>query len=480
MDYKYNLQELLGQGYNDGFFTNCSDRYRVFAGARNTKKSWDIGGIEPLMKIISDPRRNVIMVRQNDSDNRLSTFANLEGMIDTLHLNDYFSVVKAPTLLITYKPTGQVIVFRGMNNPSGLTSITAPHGKFTDIYFEEASELRSLEDFRTVDGSFRDKSLPMQLTFTLNPWKKDFWIYDAFFKGRMEDDPHYMETHTHMEYEDPDFDMGYGKGLFLHKSSYLINEFRNPGYDESARRLKEKAPKLYDVEMLGCWGVSSDATYPEWSEKLTISPEEAKSLHYAAFAIGVDTGYSDGEGHIVKGKVKAATTAQLVGITEDWQNVVCLKEWFYTAQGDPHPKRIDAIYAEMADAIYGWEREYANVPVLMKGDIPVFVDSADIGARQILEMQARMHVPPMFELRIGGSTKMPIAWRVSFERYLMALGHIRVSTECYNLLREIRNSLVGGSANGRADGDDHAENANEYAWAPFAKQLRDWLGFKPH
>ena len=53
----------MGDGYNRGFFTNCHCRYRAFKGARNTKKSYDIGGIEPIIKIISNPLRNVLFVR---------------------------------------------------------------------------------------------------------------------------------------------------------------------------------------------------------------------------------------------------------------------------------------------------------------------------------------------------------------------------------------------------------------------------------
>jgi len=44
------LQKAIGGGYNRGWFTNCRDRYRVFAGARETKKSVDMLGIEPIIK----------------------------------------------------------------------------------------------------------------------------------------------------------------------------------------------------------------------------------------------------------------------------------------------------------------------------------------------------------------------------------------------------------------------------------------------
>ena len=64
------LSRLIGEGYTDAWFTNCRVRYRLFCGARSTKKSYNIIGCEPIMKILSDPRRNILIARQNDSDNR--------------------------------------------------------------------------------------------------------------------------------------------------------------------------------------------------------------------------------------------------------------------------------------------------------------------------------------------------------------------------------------------------------------------------
>ena len=38
------VQDLIGKGYGSGWFTNCKARYRVFEGARGTKKSVNIAG----------------------------------------------------------------------------------------------------------------------------------------------------------------------------------------------------------------------------------------------------------------------------------------------------------------------------------------------------------------------------------------------------------------------------------------------------
>ena len=59
------LRKLIGKGYDAAWFLNCKARYRLFCGARSTKKSKNIIGYEPIMKILCDSRRNILIARQN-------------------------------------------------------------------------------------------------------------------------------------------------------------------------------------------------------------------------------------------------------------------------------------------------------------------------------------------------------------------------------------------------------------------------------
>ena len=76
-DKKISFYKLTGTGYERGWWTNCKCRYRCFKGGRNTKKSFVMIGLEVLNKILSDTRRNVLLIRQNCNTNRQSTFATL-------------------------------------------------------------------------------------------------------------------------------------------------------------------------------------------------------------------------------------------------------------------------------------------------------------------------------------------------------------------------------------------------------------------
>ena len=155
-----------------------------------------------------------------------------------------------------------------------------------------------------------------QLTLCLNAWSQDTWIYERFFKGRLEDDYEKLDDPNtkYMDYYDPNFRL-FGRGLYLHKSTYKCNEFRDPDYDLSAAEMKRIAPEIYKVHFLGMWGNATESVYPEFNDRLVRPIQDFTEMRFASFAIGVDTGYSDGAGHkitVKKGekaseKVKAAT-----------------------------------------------------------------------------------------------------------------------------------------------------------------------------
>lgn len=501
------MNKLIGKGYTKAWFTNCKCRYRLFCGARSTKKSKVIIGYEPIFKILSDPRRNVLIVRQNDSDNRQSTFENICGCIIDLGLEKVFHISKNP-LTIEYTPTGQQIIFRGLNNPTSLNGITFAHGYFSDAYIDEAFEIPSFEDFRKLDGSIRGKLPPdmyFQITMCFNAWDGDSWLNEEFFKNKLDDDYNTLDREdvTYMDYYDPDFIGPYGKGLYLHKSTYKINEFRHPDYDLSALEMKRKAPEIYKVEFLGMFGNTTAAVYPEWNDNLIkpigdiIGRDNMGNPKYrfTDFAIGIDTGLSDGTGHkitVLKNedpnvKVRAATTMCLCALTSDCNQVIAIDEYFHSNNksdniwntDDRENLGLPAQADRIMQYIIKWIKQYSESgTILMRGQINVYVDSADLGFRQTLEMKANEY--GIYNINFMASTKISIQSRVDFDRLQMAYGEYIVSDKCKNLVREIKAMRRGKKGEARENGNDHLKNSEEYAKAPLLPQLRRWKTFKQH
>jgi phage terminase large subunit len=504
----FSLIKILGRGYTKAWFTNCKARYRLFCGARSTKKSKVIIGYEPIFKILSDPRRNILIARQNDSDNRQSTFENITGCIIDLGLENAFKISKNP-LTIEYIKTGQQIIFRGLNNPTSLNGITFAHGYFTDAYIDEAFEVPTYDDFRKLDGSIRGKlpgDLFFQITMCFNAWDGDSWLNEEFFKNRLEDDYTTLDNPnvTYMDYYDPEFIGPYGRGLYLHKSTYKINDFRDvETYDLSAAEMKRKAPEIYKVEYLGMFGNTTAAVYPEYVNLSLAKIHDVTGkddhnfpkMNFADFAIGIDTGLSSGEGKKKKIgknddpniKVRAATTMTLTAITTDLNKLVFVDEYFHSNNPADNatntdnrenlglPDQAEAIIMKIIE----WIRSYSNSGnILMRGTINVYVDSADIGFRQVLELKAKEH--GIFNIRFMAATKISIQSRVDFWRLLMAYDDLIITDKCKNLNREIKNARKGKKGEAREDGNDHQINSAEYGSQPLLSSLRRWKTFKLH
>lgn len=477
------LSESVVPAFAPVFTSNLPPcRYEVIWGARNTGKSHNKGGINPIVDILSDPDCNIMFVRKNDTDNRQSTFANILQIVDSMGLSRAFRSRTSP-YEIERIATGQIIFFRGFNNPTGLTSVKVKKGCLKQIIFEEASELTSYDDLIRVDGSLRaPDGVDLKVVFLLNGWDRDCMIYETFVKGHPEADYDYLESHPYWCLYDPDFSLGFGKGLVLHQSTFRANTFRASYYDENAAIVKVKEPERYKVEFLGMWGHSGDTVYPCFTDGNIVDAEWAASQEYAHYALGIDFGVSNGEGSILRGKgvrLESATTMQLIGITRGMDKLVAIDEYFWSNELQSAQKTGPQMQREMMERLRLWIGRYAGNYSLLKGRIPVYVDSADSGGfRQGLELEARRQ--GLLSCVFQPSTKLRILSRIDFSNHLMAYQDLLVSRNCPNLIREIRQCKRGDGGRPREDVNDHAINAFEYGWAPYARLMTRWKDMKEH
>lgn len=447
-------------------------------------------GLEVLCKVLSDKRRNILILRNVCASNEYSTFSTLKSLINMpnplypeISFEHLFSIKEKP-MEITVKATGQKILFGGMLNATKLTSTKVPRGYLTDVYIEEGFEIKNYEDFRKLDGTIREKlpdGLFHQITICFNAWNIDHWLYEVFFKDRLEDDYHYLETHDYQDFKDEELvvEKGFGKGLYLHISTYKINEFRDYEiYDIAMLKLRETAPEIYKVEALGMWGNATEQTYPEFNNSLIMNRQILNNMQYSCYAIGIDTGLSNGEGKIKYGdnaQIRSATTMQLVAITKDYSKVCCLQEYFHSNEACIVKKTEPQIMEEIIDELLNWQEMYQHADI-MQGVACVFVDCADIGFRQGLDLMARKK--GLFNVKFLPSTKIKIQTRVDFIRLIMAWGEFLISDACPNLAREFRNCRRGDKGEVRSDINDHCINANEYGWQPIINKLKRWKDFK--
>ena len=478
-----NANNLVLRDFADMWFTNTRDiRYRILKGGRETGKSFNFVGLEPIFKLLDDERRNIMMIRQNDKDNAQSTYTQLKSACNLLGLSHLFKFTKSPYKITRIK-TGQVILFGGMNDVQNITSTAVETGYWTDIYFEEASQLKSYDDFLTIDGSLRipdgADGLWCQITFCMNAWDVGHWTYDVFFKGYLEDNVPELENNRYQFAIYPDFNIGFGYGLALHTSSYKCNIYRNKVKDESMLIMKQKMYDYYLVAGLGCWGALADRTYNHWNDDLIIPEYQTFNMAYDSVIVGIDFGMSNGEGKIKYSKDNAkrlgsANTMQLIGVVNNWTDLIVVDEYFDTNIGrdDSTKKTSYTIQKEMVERLKKWQERYQ-----IEGVLCCYVDCADSGGfidGLVLEADRQQ----AYNLRFIESSKIPILSRVYFENLIMAYGSLRISNRCSNLIREIKNARKTDDGRCREDYDDHCLNAFEYAWIPIRKRLVRWRSFK--
>ena len=474
-----NDTELTLADFSDIWFTNCDARYRACKGARETGKTYNILALETIFKILSDERRNVMLIRQHDKDNANSNFTIIKSLCNRLGIKHLFKFTKSP-LQIERKDTGQVILFSGMNDVENITSTSVVTGYWTDIYFEEASQLESYDDFRVVDGSLRlpntpdTEGLKCQITFLFNAWDVGHWLYDVFFKGNLEDDIQALENDRYMYKYIPDFNLGYGYGLALHISSFRCNEYRRPEKDESMLILKQNAYDIYKVEGLGCWGHIGDATYPYFNDRLIIGHGQAMNFRYSRFFIGIDIGGTNGENRVLKENYRSAMTMELTGLTADNSTLVSINEYFYTNEGKQIHKDGPEIADDMIQTLVKWRELY---PFMRSQTVVCYVESADPGDFQgLLRVKAQQY--GLINFKFVNSTKNKIQSRVDFDNLLMAFNEHLFTDLCYNLIREIKASKKDDEGHCRADGNDHALNGSEYSWIPMLPYIKRYKDFK--
>ncbi|WP_461467065.1 PBSX family phage terminase large subunit [Parvimonas micra] len=257
------LPDIVGRGY--GTYWNYKGRYRVCKGSRASKKSTTTA-MNLIYRIMEYPESNALVVRKTYRTLLDSCFAQLKWAVNRLGVKDYFDFKLSP-LEIIYKPTGQKILFRGLDDPLKVTSVTVDVGSLCFLWIEEAYEIMSESDFDMLDESIRGevpKGHFKQITLTFNPWNERHWIKRRFFDKK-------------------------DKDTLAITTNYTCNEWLDRSDLNVFERMKENNPRRYQVAGLGNWGIVDGLIYENFEER-QFTLEEIKDYKTVA---GLDFGYTN-------------------------------------------------------------------------------------------------------------------------------------------------------------------------------------------
>lgn len=262
------LPNYIGRGY--GKYWHWKGRYRVCKGSRASKKS-KTTALWYIVNIMKYPDANLLVVRKVFRTLKDSCFTELKWAINRLGVAEHWEIKESP-LEMTYKPTGQKIYFRGLDDPLKVTSITVEYGYLCWMWIEEAYEVSNESDFDMLDESIRGAipsktKLFKQITLTFNPWNEHHWIKKRFF-------------------DNPDSE------TLAMTTNYLCNEWLDDADRQVFEAMKQNNPRRYRVAGLGDWGIVDGLIFENKEEK-AFSVQEIAALPGVRSAFGLDFGYTN-------------------------------------------------------------------------------------------------------------------------------------------------------------------------------------------
>lgn len=194
-------------------------------GRASTKSSWI--SVELVLLILKDPQIHACVFRKYGNTLRTTVYAQIVWAIAQLGLTRKFRCTVSPMECV-YIPTGQKIMFFGMDDPGKVKSIKVPFGYIGVDWFEELDQFDGPEQIRNVEQSTL-RGGPFSMTFkSFNPpamarnWANRY---------ALEDKP----------------------GKLVHHSTYLTTppEWLGPRFLADAEHLKATNPTAYRHEYLG-------------------------------------------------------------------------------------------------------------------------------------------------------------------------------------------------------------------------------------
>ena len=194
-------------------------------GRASTKSSWI--SVELVLLLLKDPKIHACVFRKYGNTLRTTVYAQVVWAIAQLGLDQKFRCTVSPMECV-YLPTGQKIMFFGMDDPGKVKSIKVPFGYIGVDWFEELDQFDGPEQIRNVEQS----------TLRGGPFSMTFKSFNPPAMARNWANRYSLE-------EKP--------GKLVHHSTYLTTppEWLGPRFLADAEHLKATNPTAYRNEYLG-------------------------------------------------------------------------------------------------------------------------------------------------------------------------------------------------------------------------------------
>lgn len=224
------LTDLIAPSFYDVHYAIKEKRYSHYwlKGGRGSTKSSFVS-IEIIKGMMEDPDANAVILRKVKETLRESVYEQMLWAIDKLGVSHLWHESLNP-LSITYKPTGQKIIFKGADKPKKVKSSKFRRGYAKFIWYEEADEFTGMQDIRTINQTLVRGGADIQVFYTYNPpQSQNNWVNSEVEQQKLR------------------------KDTLVHSSDYrtVPKEWLGEQFIYDAEHLKKTNPKKYEHEYLG-------------------------------------------------------------------------------------------------------------------------------------------------------------------------------------------------------------------------------------
>lgn len=203
----------------------------VFAGGRGSTKSSFVGGIMIPLLIMQNPKCHAVCFRKVGNTIQKSIFSQVTWGIYQMGFDSLFHIPKNYATPIIYKPTGQQIIFMGLDDPNKVKSIKLPFGYIGITWFEELDQYSGENELRKVTQSTKRGG-------------ELFWDFRTF-------NPPISKNNWANEYAD-DCEHDSDSTLVIRNSYLDVPEsWLGQEFIYEAEELKRKNPRAYEHEYMG-------------------------------------------------------------------------------------------------------------------------------------------------------------------------------------------------------------------------------------
>lgn len=238
--------------------------YYWLEGGRGSTKSSEIS-LEIPQLLIKNPDCHAVVLRKVGNTIKTSVYPQMQWGIDALGLTSKFRFKTSPHE-ITYRKTGQKILFFGVDDPQKIKSIKLPFGYIGVVWFEELDQFGGMEEIRSLNQSLLRGGPRFWEFCSFNPPKsQNNWVNEE----KLADDPDRL----------------------VHHSTYLgvPREWLGERFFEDAEKLKRKNEMAYRHEYMGEVTGTGGAVFDN-VEDTTMSDEQVSSFDRLYF--GLDFGFA--------------------------------------------------------------------------------------------------------------------------------------------------------------------------------------------